>query len=96
MDEPLKPWTELQDALDNAGLLLIDISSRSANPETRSRYSVSYLSNLRTGTYRRGPNARVIKECARVLGCSMEDLRPKGGRRLYRRPEYVAPETLAS
>ncbi|MEV8610203.1 hypothetical protein AB0383_20140 [Amycolatopsis sp. NPDC051373] len=71
-------WYELDGELRERGLQLIDISRVSRYPERRTNRSLSYLSNLRSGT--RGypqPNPRVVKEIADAIGCTVSDLKRK-------------------
>lgn len=69
-------WHELDRQLDLRGLKLVDISKVSSVAERRTPYSLSYLSNLRTGMrgYPR-PNARAVKIIADAIGCTIDDLK---------------------
>lgn len=81
MDTDPKPWTELEAALNNAGLMLVDISRDSKHPLLRTPYSIQYLSDLRRGRRDNGlsgvPNIRVVHAIARVLGVEPDTLKPK-------------------
>jgi lambda repressor-like predicted transcriptional regulator len=81
MDLNRVPWTELIDALNERGLLLVDISRESKLRKHRTIYSKQYLTDLKNGRRDNGltgiPNVRVIHAIARALQVHPAVLTPK-------------------
>lgn len=87
------PWIELQEALDDAGLRLVDISRDSKLPKHRTDWSIQYLTDLRAGRRgdgRRGVDSRVLFDIAKAIGVEPRTLRRTAP------PVTSVPETVAS